>query len=191
MTRVFAFRVCARKFGALPQPGKKMGKKFSLAVLLSLIMTLIPNPVLAWGGTILSLTVTGGSTPNSTITVQSTVQASVRINNSNLYYTITGPGSDSTIRTTHRTSVGRLNAGRTFSDSWNTTNTGWPLGNYTVRLCWSRNNGSSCDIASATTTFYSVPTLGWNLSVAGLGFLLFVLWRRRKEFEPAMERIRP
>jgi hypothetical protein len=170
---------------------EKMRKIIVVFLVIVCLAAAMPEKVLAWGGTILSLTVSGGATPNSTITIQSTVRASTRINNSNLYYRITGPGTDATIRATHRTSVGRLNNNQTYPDSWTTTNTGWPLGNYTVQLCWSRNNGSSCDVASATTTFYSVPTLGWGLSLVGLAFLLFFLWRQRKEFEPAMERIRP
>ena len=155
---------------------------------LTVIILLIPSPVLAAGGTILSLTASGGSTPNSTITVQSKVQATKKINNSNLYYTITGPGSDSTIRASHRTTLGRLNLNQTYSDSWTTTNNGWPAGNYTLHLCWSTNNKSNCDIASATTTFYSVPTLGWELTSVALVLLLGWLWHRRKEFEPVGEK---
>jgi hypothetical protein len=167
-----------------------MRKTIPFLLVLTLLL-LIPSPVLAAGGNILSLTASGGSTPNSTITIQSSVQATKRINSSNLYYTITGPGSDTTLRATHRTRVGRLNNSQTYSDSWTTTNNGWPIGNYTLRLCWSTGyTSSSCDIASATTTFYSVPTLGWTLSFIALVLLLGWLWRRRKEFEPVSESAR-
>jgi uncharacterized protein (TIGR03382 family) len=162
-----------------------------IVVSVLIIAALTAVKVLAFGGTILSLIASGGGTPNSTITVQSSVRATMRITSSNLYYTITGPGSDTTIRTTHRTTIGRLNNNQTFSDSWTTNNAGWPTGNYTLRLCWSRGNTSSlCDIASATTTFNSVPTLGWPLTLAALALLLGWLWRRRREFEPAVERVR-
>jgi hypothetical protein len=155
---------------------------------LTVMILLIPSPVLAAGGTILSLTASGGSTPNSTITIKSTVRATKRINSSNLYYTITGPGSDSTIRASHRTTLGRLNNNQTYSDSWTTTNNSWPAGNYTLNLCWSTGNLNTCDISSATTTFYSVPTLGWTLSFVALTLLLGWLWHRRKEFELVVEK---
>jgi hypothetical protein len=165
-----------------------MRKTIRIVFFATLMVLAIPIPVLAAGGSILSLTASGGSTPNSTITIQSTVRATNNIKNSNLYYTITGPGADSTIRATHRTSPGHMNPHETFSDSWATTNTGWPMGDYTLTLCWSTGNLSTCDIDYATTTFYSVPTLGWTLTLIALILLLGWLWHRRKEFEPIAER---
>jgi hypothetical protein len=164
-----------------------MRKVLPVLLVILILAAAITEKVMAAGGTILSLTASGGATANSTITIQSQVRADIKIKGSNLYYTITGPDSDSTIRATHRTNVGHLNPNNTFSDSWTTTNTGWPVGNYTLNLCWSTGNGSTCDISSATTTFYSVPTLGWTLTFVSLVLLLGWLWRRRKEFEPLGE----
>ncbi|MGB7538186.1 MAG: hypothetical protein WBM17_06575 [Anaerolineales bacterium] len=131
----------------------------------------------------------GGYAPNTPVTVQTTVQATQKVGKSNLFYTIS---LGSTVYTTHSTLLDKLDAWQTVTDEWSTTNSGWPAGNYTITVCWSTGNSHNCDIAGpVTTTQYFVPTLGWELSLAGLAFLLFILWRRRNEFEPAMERIRP
>ena len=168
-----------------------MRPKWSALVVVLFLALAITEKVMAFGGTILRLTAAGGATANSTITLQSSVRAIIRLNSSNLYYTITGPGSDTTIRATHRTTLGRLNPNQTFADSWTTSNNGWPAGNYTLKLCWSSGSSSNCGIASATTTFYSVPTLDWGLSLVAVALLLAWLWRRRAEFAPAAEKARP
>jgi uncharacterized protein (TIGR03382 family) len=167
-----------------------MRPKLSVLLFVFILTMAITEKVLAAGGTILSLTASGGDTANSTITVQSTVQAVNKLIDSNLYYTITGPGSDPTIRASQRTNLGHLDRNETFSDSWTTNNNGWPAGNYTLTLCWSTGKKTICDIASATTTFYSVPTLGVTLSFVALVLLLGWLWHRRKDFEPILERVK-
>jgi hypothetical protein len=165
-----------------------MRKIISFALLLSLFAAALPGRVLAAGGSILYLIAWGGYAPNTTVYVQSTVQATERLNNSNLFYTVSLGG---TVYATHTTPLGRMNAWETVTDEWTTTNSGWPAGNYTITVCWSTGNSQNCNIAGpVTTTQYFVPTLGWELSLAGLAFLLYILWRRRKDFEPAAERIR-
>jgi hypothetical protein len=100
-----------------------------------------------------------------------------------LYYTITGP--DNTIRATHQTSVPTLDPYHTLTDQWSVNNAGWPAGDYTVSICWSTGNATNCDIAGPiTTTFHSVPTLGWWLGLAGLAILVYAIWRRRAVFVP-------
>jgi len=165
-----------------------MRTKISLALFFSLMVSLLPVRALAAGGSILYLIAWGGYAPNTTVYVQSTVQATERLNNTNLYYTIS---LDGTVYATHTTSLRRLDPWETVTDEWTTTNSGWPAGTYTITVCWSNGNAKSCNIAGpVTTTYYFVSTLGWGLSLTGLALLLFFLWRRRKEFEPAAERIR-
>ncbi len=79
----------------------------------------------------------------------------------------------------------------TRNDTWETVNSGWPEGDYTISICWSTGNSQKCDIdGPLTTSVHFVPTLGWGLSLVGLAFLIFIVWRRRGEFEPTAERIR-
>jgi hypothetical protein len=165
-----------------------MRKKISNAMFESLLMTVLPYVVLAAGGSINTLDASDASQPDVTITVSSTGTAASKINNSNLYYVITSPGN--VVVSSHSTSLGSMGNGDTFNDSWTTSNSGWPRGTYTLTLCWSTGGSHSCNIDSATTTFYSVPALGWELSLAAIAFLIYILWRRRKDFEPAAERIR-
>jgi hypothetical protein len=166
-----------------------MRKQISLAVILSLLMTLVPNLVLAAGGRIITLNAWGGWAPDTPVTVQSTVTADTRINNSNLYYTIS---LGSTIYATHTTPLSRMAANETRNDQWETVNTDWPEGDYTITVCWSTGNAQNCDIdGPVSVTVHFVPTLGWGLTVAALAILVFGFWRRRKEFEPAAVRIRP
>lgn len=152
------------------------------------MILLVPSPVLAAGGSILYLVAWGGYAPGTTVYVQSTVQATPgAVNKSNLYYTIS---LGSTIYATHTTNLGKLNAYQTITDEWTTTNTNWPEGDYTISVCWSTGNSQNCDIAGPVTTAYHfVPTLGWGFSLVALILLLGWLWRRRKEFDPAIERM--
>ena len=154
---------------------------------MTLMVLLIPSPVLAAGGSITELSVAGGSQQNDTIVISSAGNATSKISNSNLYYTITSPNN--TVVATHSTALPGMDSGDAFTDSWSTTNSGWPsIGAYTVTLCWSPGGSTNCNIASASTGFYSVPTLGWYLALAGAVLLVGWLWHRRKEFEPIRER---
>jgi hypothetical protein len=164
-----------------------MRKQISLAAVLSLVLTMLPKTVLA-AGSILTLNAWGGWAPNTPVTVQSTIYTDSKIATSNLYYTIS---LGSTIYASHTTSQSGMKAYETRNDQWETVNSGWPEGDYTISLCWSTGNSHNCDIAGpSTTTVHFVPTLGWGLTVAMVGVLLFGLWRRRTTFEPLMERIR-
>jgi hypothetical protein len=162
----------------------------SLVVVLTFFILAIPMRVLAAGGSILYLLAWGGYAPDTPVTVQTTVQvANKRINNSNLYYTITGPDPSATLRATHTTPISGLNAYQAYTDEWSTTNTGWPAGTYVITLCWSTGNAQNCDIAGpVTTTFESVPTLGWGLGILGFAILIYWFWRRRAEFESVRAR---
>lgn len=147
----------------------------------ALSLAIIAGAALAADGQILSLTATDGSNPGDTITVQSTVQAQDRIHSSNLYYEITAPSG--TLVASHQTDLGDLDHGKMFSDSWGVENSSFPtVGTYTVTLCWSTGNSHNCALATATTTFYSVPTLGWTLGLMALGLLAVFLWRQRADF---------
>ncbi len=133
-------------------------------------------------GSITSLTVVGGANPGDTILISSTVLAKDKVEQSNLFYQVYAPDGV-TIVATHQTDLVSLELGESFSHSWTTVNSSFPsAGNYTVHLCWSTGNASNCNIAQATTTFYSVPTLGWWLTILGLGLVGMWLWRQRESF---------
>jgi hypothetical protein len=131
-------------------------------------------------GTVLSLSVSGGSNYNETITISTTVQAITRVNNSNFYFEIRAP--DGTVVAMHSFGdVPRLEGGETFSYSWTSNNSSYPLvGDYSVSLCWSPGGSQNCNIASATTTFYSANTLGALLTAALVALVGRWLWRKRK-----------
>ncbi len=132
-------------------------------------------------GRIVRLTASDAPDPDTTITVSSQVQANVDITRSNLFYIIISPNRR--IVATHRTSVGALAAGATFSDSWTVSNSSFPVeGTYSLFLCWSTGAARRCNIAVARTTFFSVPTLGWTLSLVGAGLIAMWIWRRRADF---------
>lgn len=158
-----------------------------MAIGITLLAALLALPLTAAAqdssGTILGLAGTGASSPGDSIEIEATVQANSRIQNSNLSYVLTAPSGG--VVATRTVSLGRLEAGQTYSDSWSTSNTP-EIGDYTVTLCWSPGAATNCAIASASTSFYSVPTLGWGLSILALGLLAVWLHRRRAEF--ALER---
>jgi hypothetical protein len=161
---------------------------FAIALGAALWAAVSVSPARAAGGRILTLNAWGGWAPDTPVTVQATVFADTRINNSNLYYTIS---LGSTIYATHTTLLSRMNQYDTVNDQWETVNSGWPEGDYTVTICWSTGNAQNCDIdGPKSVVVHFVPTLGWGLTLALLGFLLFLLWRGRRDFEPALERIR-
>ena len=166
-----------------------MKKTISFAVILAVLTALIPGPVLAAGGRIITLNAWGGWAPDTPVTVQSTVTADSKINNSNLYYTIS---LGSTIYATHTTNLTSMSAYETRNDQWETVNTGWPEGDYTVTVCWSTGAAQNCNIdGPLSVSVHFVPTLGWGLTIAAAGILLVGIWRRRREFEPSAEGIRP
>jgi hypothetical protein len=136
------------------------------------------QPAVAAGeGVILSLAGIGASQPGDPINISSSVQALSDIQNSNLYYTVTAPSGALVAQRTF--DPGRLSAGQIVNDAWSTSNTP-ETGTYTVTLCWSTGGSQNCNIASASTTFYSVPTLGWGLRVAGSGLIAIWIWRNRR-----------
>ena len=133
-------------------------------------------------GTIVALSATDAPNPGQTITISATLSATATIPNSNVYYQIIAPDGV-TVVATHTTSIPSMQAGDTIGDSWTTTNTSFPTaGTYTLIACWSTDNAANCDIDQKTTGFYSVPTLGGWLSLAGLALLAWFLWRRRADF---------
>jgi len=154
------------------------------AMLLAAVIAWLTTTVaLAAGdGTITSLSATDAPNPGQTITISAAFAAIKNINNSNVYYELIAPDG-TTVVATHTTSAPSLQAGDTFNDTWTTTNTSFPTaGTYTLRACWSNGNSTQCQIDQKTTSFYSVPTLGGWLSLAGLALLAWFLWRRRADF---------
>ena len=153
-----------------------------------ILLLLAATPALAKGnsGTIVSLTVSGGSQFGDTIRISSQVRADTTIQNSNLYYQVIAPDG-STVLATHSASPPKgMQSGDLFSNNWTTNNSGWPTqGSYSVNLCWSTGNAHNCGIASRTTNFYSVPTLGWGLSLVAVALIGFWLWSHRLEFAKA------
>jgi hypothetical protein len=160
----------------------------TIVLLLTMMILLIPNQVLAAGGRIITLNAWGGYALNTPVYVQSTITADSKISNSNLYYTIS---LGSTIYANHTTNLTPMNSNETRNDQWQTVNSGWPAGDYTVTICWSTGNSHNCNIAGPkSVTVHFVPTLGWELTLVLLGLLLYIVWRRRKEFEPLGESVK-
>jgi hypothetical protein len=131
-------------------------------------------------GVILSLSAAGGSNFNETITISTIVQATGHTNNTNFYFEIRA--SDGTVVATHSfDGVPSMNAGETFSYSWTSSNSAYPImGDYSVTLCWSPGGSQNCNIASATTTFYAANSLGAVLTVILIALVARWLWRKRK-----------
>jgi hypothetical protein len=166
-------------------------KRYAAAGILLLMITLAPDvPAFAVGrmansGTVLRLAATDAPEHGDFVTVSSRVRADSRVNNSNLYYEIVAPDG-STVVATHSTSMPRMRAGDTYDDVWSTSNDTFPdIGTYSVTLCWSPGNSHNCTIAGARTTFYSVPALGWGLTMVGVILLVAFLWGRRDQFDRA------
>jgi hypothetical protein len=130
-------------------------------------------------GSVLSLTASGGGGFGDTITISTSVRADNKVNNSNLYFEIRAP--DGTVVDTHGFGdVPSLEEGDTYGYSWNSNNGGYPAqGNYTVSVCWSTGNSHNCNIAQASTGFYSVPSLGTVLTLVALGLLALWIWSAR------------
>lgn len=159
------------------QPGAQITRGYRLPLILISLLALL---CLGMGGTVLSLSASGGGGYGDTITISVTVRADDRANNSNLYFEIRAP--DGSVVDTHSTDVPRLEAGETFSHSWTSNNSSYPLmGDYTVSVCWSPGNSRNCQIAQATTGFYSVWTLGPLLTGVGLLLLGRWIWSRRHD----------
>lgn len=135
------------------------------------------SPLRANTGSIQSLTAVGASQPGDPIDVNSTVLATDRINNSNLYYELSDPSG--AVIFTKQTFPPQMRSGDTYSDSWSFSNPP-STGSYSVSLCWSTGNSLNCDIDSKTTQFSSVPTMGWPLSFVALGLFGLWIWRRRE-----------
>jgi hypothetical protein len=153
---------------------RRCGTGISLAMV---ALVLAVWPAMAAGeGTILSLIGVGAAQPGDPISISSSVQALADIQNSNLYYTITAPSGALVAQRTF--DPGRMRAGQTVNDAWSTGNTP-ETGTYTVTLCWSTGASTNCNIASASTSFYSVPTLGWVLSLTGGGLIAIWIYRNR------------
>ncbi|HLF01320.1 MAG TPA: MYXO-CTERM sorting domain-containing protein [Anaerolineales bacterium] len=133
-------------------------------------------------GVITSLSASDAPAFDQTITINASFQADSRINNSNVYYEILAPDGV-TVVASHATNMPSMESGDTFSDSWTTTNSSFPAsGTYTLRACWNNGGSTNCQIASASTSFFSVPTLGWWLTLAAVILLAVFLWRRRADF---------
>ena len=135
------------------------------------------SPVRANTGSIQSLTAVGAAEPGDPIDIASTIVATDRINNSNLYYELSDPSG--AIIDTRQIDPPQMAAGETFSDSWSHTNPAM-TGTYTVSLCWSTGNSLNCDIDFKSTQFSSVPTLGWPLTIVAGGLIAFWIWRRKE-----------
>jgi hypothetical protein len=131
-------------------------------------------------GTVLSLSLSGGSNHNETITISTAVQAISRINNSNFHFEIRT--SEGMVVATHNYGdVPRMNAAESFSYSWSSNNSSYPLmGDYSVTLCWSTGGSQNCNIASATTTFYAANSLGAVLTFSLVALVARWLWSKRK-----------
>ena len=169
-----------------PQSGRSAQRIILLISLLSMLVIVAAAPDT---GTILSLTASGGSNPGETITISTTVRADGKIQTSNLYFEIVAPNG-AVVDTHLFSAMPTMNTNDTFSYSWTSNNSSYPVqGAYTVRLCWSPGGSQNCLIDSATSTFYSADTLGVMLFVA-LAIFGGWLWRSRRTVFASVEVIR-
>jgi hypothetical protein len=130
-------------------------------------------------GDIHSFTAIGATNPGDPINISSLVHAHQKIQNSNLYYEVYSPSM--TLVDTREIDPGNMAIDDTFSDSWSTYNTP-EIGNYTITLCWSTGGSHNCDIDYAEIIIFSVPTIGFGLTIVALGLLGLFLWQNRRQF---------
>jgi hypothetical protein len=160
----------------------KRSIKSSISVITLIAVLAVPAFAQASKGVITSLTASDAPSQGSSVNVHSSERADVKISNSNLYYQIFAPDGV-TVVATRSTSMPKMKVGDTYSDSWSTSNTSFPsTGTYTVECCWSTGNSHNCGIDSATTNFFSVPSLGSFFSLVAVVLLAFWLWHRRRDF---------
>lgn len=146
----------------------KLSPKYLIVALLFFLL----HPVYAAGdGAILSLTANDGEI----ITINISVQANGRINNSNLTFNVIS--QDGVIVDAHRYSVSRMESGDTLIYSWTSDGSAYPnLGAYTLQACWSTGQSQNCNIAVASTIFYTADSLGPMLYI-GLALIGAIVFR--------------
>jgi hypothetical protein len=158
---------------------KRASRRLARSVLLAgFLMLILAFP--AWANEITRLTATDAPGSGQTVTVQSQVVTSERLFlRSNIYYEILAPDGV-TVVATHFSRLPRLEEGEQYDDSWSVSNENFPsVCTYTVTACWSRFLLRTCELDYKETTFYSVPTLGWMLAIAGTVLVVYFLWRQR------------
>ena len=157
----------------------RLCRVFQRRKLLLLVSLLALFAVAANSGSIVSLSASGGGNFNETITINATVRADDKVNNSNFYFEIRA-ADGSVVATNNFGDVPSMESGNTFSYSWQSNNGSYPLqGDYSVSICWSPGNSNNCNIASATTSFYSANTLGPLLTVILVALVGRWLFKRR------------
>jgi hypothetical protein len=162
-------------------------------IFVSMLVLSIPTNVLAAGeGWILNVIGTGGQHTGEPVNISSEIMASQKIPSSNLYYQIFAQSNNQLVAS-HSTNVPSLNATQHFTDAWSTSTAGWPApGMYTINLYWNKGGSQNTNCAKEpiihcqTTQIWAVPTLGWFLSVIGVGLILLWAWRRRSVFNIAL-----
>lgn len=160
------------EFGVIPSMSLR-------SVLIILLILVLPIGLIygANNGTITSLSASGGANPGEDITISVSIRANSRVNNSNLYFRIISPAG--VVVATHTASPPSMNGGDTWSYSWISNNSSYPeMGTYTVSVCWSPGASQNCQIASASTTFYSADSLG-PLLLVGFALVGLLVWRQR------------
>lgn len=125
-------------------------------------------------GTIQSVSASGGANFNENITISISLRANEKVNNTNVVSRIIAPSG--AVVASHMYDSLSLEAGGTTSYSWGSNNSGYPdMGTYTVQVCWSTGGSNNCNIASASTSFYSADSLGPLLYV-GLALIGWLVW---------------
>jgi hypothetical protein len=149
-----------------------------IAILCALVTC--PSGVAAQGrqGEIVSLVANDAPNLGDAICVTAVLHAISKVQESNLSLQIIAPDG-STVVVTETTAVpDRLPAGSDWTYKWCLFNTAFPSsGTYSVHACWSTGRARNCNIAGATTTFYSVPTLGAVFLPLLIATVALVLWR--------------
>lgn len=158
-----------------------------MAVAIS-FMIISPAFAGAYTGTINSLYPDKASYPNpgETITITCTGTytngpGSKPLSGSQIVYEITD-GTGTVISTTTHT-LGSLEQGQSFSDSWVTSNTNFPTeGTYTITATWYDGSvhNSGHQIASSSTTFTSIPSPWIIVAIAGIMMAIAGFARKKR-----------
>ena len=130
-------------------------------------------------GEITSLAANNAPNPGDSICVSTVLHSLTKVQESSLYLQIVAPDGTAVVASRTTAVPDRLKADAYWTYTWCLQNTGFPAtGHYSVYACWSTGRATNCNIAQATTAFYSVPTLGVILMPLLVAIMALVLWRQ-------------
>lgn len=169
-----------------------MYKRLPIIILMAAVISLLmvaPTFAGEYGGSITSLHPDKASYPNPGETITITSQGILTdtkghgktLSGSQIVYQITD-GSGNVVAT-HTSTLGNMVEGDTFTDTWQTTNTNFPVeGSYTLSATWydGSNHSPGHVIDSQSTTFTSIPAPWIIVAIAGFTMTIAALARKKR-----------